>query len=495
MSLASAAGATVGLDPRSADFAKIKIGNTRYDLLGGMQQNVVLAARLLSGEKINSETGELDTLGDGVTTPNRIDLLYSAFENKENPLLAFATRLLKTTDNMTKDAFGNDFNLPIEAGKLIVPLNIQGIVDTSIDTGNVGQAVGMSLPGFVGAGVQTYGNIPSKNKGTKDGKAVYSGQVEPNMVTDDNGQVILDTKGKPVTVKFDKDATPLEIEALKDAAKKSALSTQFKNAKSKEDQALMKLSSDDLSSYVSKGKISQEKADKIESLKKQADNANGIKMPKGVTTPYAREFYLNYNSKTKKEQSEWLDSAPDKNAKTIAEKLNKSRVKGLDEFKPSNRLSQLYSDYESDIQSHPEYTKVDKQNKAKEFQSKAFRLNYSTNQQDIYNEGGSSDLKQLIADGQITKEDLDKAIEIDDRLYASGLTGSKKFSNKFRSGYGYSGGSGGSSGGVSQHLGSYLPSSKSEGVVPKFSSKPRTTKLNLGNFTTPKSGKKINIKL
>ena len=39
---------SVELDPRSSDFMKIKLGNTRVDPWGGMQQQIVLSSRLIA---------------------------------------------------------------------------------------------------------------------------------------------------------------------------------------------------------------------------------------------------------------------------------------------------------------------------------------------------------------------------------------------------------------------------------------------------------------
>ena len=213
---------------------------------------------------------------------------------------------------------------------------------------------------------------------------------------------------------------------------------------------------------------------------------------------------------TKKDQEAWLNEAPDDNAKTIATELNKQRVKGLPEYKPSNNLSKLYAEYEKDLLEHPEYTNIDKQNKAKAFQTKAYKYNYTSDQQDIFNEGGSSDLRTLIDDGQISKADLDEAIKLDNELYASGLTGSLKFSKKFRNAYGYaspatggSGGSGGGSGGSGGSKRAYLSAYVSNGTegakkeAPQFSSKRRTTGISFKDVSTPKksNSKKVTINL
>ena len=46
--LADAAGMDVEMDPRSSDFMKPKVGNTRFDVFGGLQQNVVFFSRMVT---------------------------------------------------------------------------------------------------------------------------------------------------------------------------------------------------------------------------------------------------------------------------------------------------------------------------------------------------------------------------------------------------------------------------------------------------------------
>lgn len=505
LSLAAAAGAEVVWDPRSADFAKVKVGNTRYDILGGLQQNIRLGAQLATGEKINSATGELETLGDGFTAPSRYDIMLQAFENKENPLLSYATTLLKG-----KDFTGQPVNPATEALKRVTPLGAQAVVETAKDTGNIGKSIAMNVPGFFGIGVQTYGDVKSKDKGS-DGK--YAGPITPEMVLGNDGKPILDERGRPVKVNFPDDATELEKQAMLDDKRKAALNAQFRQGLSKEDQALMKLTKTQLKQYVKDGKIDQDRYDQIQQYQQDIENLDGVDLPEGVKSPLATSFYNKYNSMTKESQDKWLKEAPDATSKSIAKLLNKERSEGLSEFKPSNELAKAYAEFEKRINTNG-YSAIEKRDQAKEFQKYAYKLNYSEDQRDVYTEGSSSDLRYMIDQGQIAKKDLDEAIKMDDELYNSGLSSTLKFSKKFRGEYGYglpsgggknknlagsgSGGSGSKS--TRSYIANLLPSfatSKQGGDKPEFSPKPRNLSFKVpGNIKKGgSSGKKISIKL
>lgn len=85
-------------DPRSANFGKIRVGDTRFDVTGGSSSLAILAARLLSGKTKSSLTGEIREINErddegklkfGAQT--RKDLVYDFFENKLAPAAAVAS--------------------------------------------------------------------------------------------------------------------------------------------------------------------------------------------------------------------------------------------------------------------------------------------------------------------------------------------------------------------------------------------------------------------
>jgi len=151
LTLATMAGAKVETDARSSDFLKIRVGDTRYDILGGFQQNLVFAWREISGEKKSSSSGEVTKLGSQFGGSDRFSILTDLIQNKENPVVATASRLIKG-----KDRGGNPTNIGKEALGLVVPLTIQEI-GSGISHYGVAKGIASAVPGFLGVGNQTYG--------------------------------------------------------------------------------------------------------------------------------------------------------------------------------------------------------------------------------------------------------------------------------------------------------------------------------------------------
>lgn len=160
MGLAKLAGAQVGSDPRSSDFGKIKVGNTRYDVLGGFGQYIKLAAQLTTGQIVSSTTGKTMTLGEGYKPMTRKDILTRFFESKESPVASFVTGLLTG-----QDSIGNKFQATPEVISRFIPLIAQDAYDLVKEHGVAG--LPMTVPGVFGVGTQTYGKqqlVTGKNQ-------------------------------------------------------------------------------------------------------------------------------------------------------------------------------------------------------------------------------------------------------------------------------------------------------------------------------------------
>jgi hypothetical protein len=145
-------GARVGTDPRNADFAKVRLGNTRADVLGGFQQYIRLGSQLGTGEIISSTSGEKMRLEGGFGGLSRRDIVQRFGESKLNPAVSFFNDMLK----------GEDFERhPFRAEKAalqrVIPLVAQDAYDLHQNTDSVPLALlGFAVASF-GIGTQTYG--------------------------------------------------------------------------------------------------------------------------------------------------------------------------------------------------------------------------------------------------------------------------------------------------------------------------------------------------
>lgn len=155
LGMAKMAGAEVETDPTSSDFAKIKIGDTRLDILGGHQQYLVLAARLAMNKVTSSQTGKEIKLGDEYGAPTAMDIIYRFLESKENPTLGMITKIIKG-----KDIEGNSTRTAEGIGKTLIggltPLIAQDLYDVMQHPKALHPAINTSLSA-IGIGSQTYG--------------------------------------------------------------------------------------------------------------------------------------------------------------------------------------------------------------------------------------------------------------------------------------------------------------------------------------------------
>jgi hypothetical protein len=182
LALAHMSGAEVNTDWRSSDFLKIKIGNTRLDILSGFAQIAHLIGQLATNQYITAK-GEKVDLGSKFGVKTRLDTIWNFIQSKFSPTVSWAADEMRGKDLAhPKDMVGQEHTALAEAANHLLPLYPQDVADTLKDNGTtvdtsgihvqdpegLAKAVGMSVPGVFGVGVQTYQPRQSKAKGKKN---------------------------------------------------------------------------------------------------------------------------------------------------------------------------------------------------------------------------------------------------------------------------------------------------------------------------------------
>jgi hypothetical protein len=148
---------SVEWDPRSADFGKIRVGNTRFDVSGGMSSIVTLAARLATQSSKSSTTGKVSKLNarDKKGNPKfgaqtGADVLVNFTENKLSPIGQIVLDLLKQNDRT-----GNKPTVLGEANNLLTPLPITNTIELNTTPGAANALLG-TIADALGISVNSY---------------------------------------------------------------------------------------------------------------------------------------------------------------------------------------------------------------------------------------------------------------------------------------------------------------------------------------------------
>jgi len=129
IAIAKALGGQAETDSRSSDFGKLKIGNTRFDLTGGMGGLLVLVSRLGTMSTKSTSTGEITPLNTGeFGGKTGLDLLETFIGNKLSPAAGVVRDLLKG-----QDMRGNKPTIEGELVNTLVPLPITNYMELSKD--------------------------------------------------------------------------------------------------------------------------------------------------------------------------------------------------------------------------------------------------------------------------------------------------------------------------------------------------------------------------
>lgn len=151
LGLAGAAGARVELDPRSTDFGKARIGETRLDFIGGNLAPLVFMTRTALGEKKTTSgnvmdiRGERAPYGQGWSNELKNQLRYAA-----SPLTA---TILNTAEG--KNAIGQPVTLGSQFKDLTVPFFLDDSVKAMQEFGPVPGAA-LMVAAYFGVRINTH---------------------------------------------------------------------------------------------------------------------------------------------------------------------------------------------------------------------------------------------------------------------------------------------------------------------------------------------------
>jgi hypothetical protein len=145
----------VVFDPKSSDFGKIKLGNTRVDPWGGRIQMIVYQSRFILGAV--TKDGVTQPLGSGPFTPNRWELTGKLIQNKLAPAAALGVKWMQT--RMGKDGkqklYGKEFLLSEELQGSLYPM-YWGTIDELWKDQPETVSGFLTAYAFLGGGVSTY---------------------------------------------------------------------------------------------------------------------------------------------------------------------------------------------------------------------------------------------------------------------------------------------------------------------------------------------------
>jgi len=154
---------TIGTDPTTSDFGKVKFGDTRIDFGGGILQSMVFLSRFALGRRGDQE------LGDQPMT--RATLVGDFIRTKMAPVPGFIWTGLDgwkdPVGNVQDELLGFKVHPSIGTGvRLFVPLTTQNMYDVVADHGLAG--LPLAAMSFLGVRISTYGPKTKYTYGTPD---------------------------------------------------------------------------------------------------------------------------------------------------------------------------------------------------------------------------------------------------------------------------------------------------------------------------------------
>jgi len=149
ITLADMSGAAeVNMDPRSSDFGKMKIGNTRIDPFRGYQQLARATYQLYQGTL--GEGIERVSEGGAIYEESLEDAMFRFLRTKLSPQAGFGIDLWKGEDLLGREVKADVGNV----ARRLAPIGLQALYEAIEDGSQTG--IALSMVGLLGIGVNTY---------------------------------------------------------------------------------------------------------------------------------------------------------------------------------------------------------------------------------------------------------------------------------------------------------------------------------------------------
>lgn len=138
-------------DPKSTDFGKIKVGDTRFDITGGAASVVTLASRIITRSSKNTQSGLVTEYGLGFGKRSPFDALIDFITNKTAPAAGVVVSWLKGEDRE-----GKPFTWGGATFRSFTPISLQNAIKLK-DDASADKLAGVILD-LIGISSNSYGD-------------------------------------------------------------------------------------------------------------------------------------------------------------------------------------------------------------------------------------------------------------------------------------------------------------------------------------------------
>lgn len=161
---------SVEIDPRSSDFAKIKLDNTTIDFTGGYAQYARFLTQMVTGQK-KMRDGSIYDLGSEYNKPTKGSVLGNFLVNKMSPFANYLTNKMNLIEGSKLE---EEFNKEKSLLNFAVPIWINDISDLHEKHGALG-AAGLSVLSIYGSGVNVEKQIPKSFRRRSSSDDMFTG--------------------------------------------------------------------------------------------------------------------------------------------------------------------------------------------------------------------------------------------------------------------------------------------------------------------------------